>query len=362
MKNPRFWLGDAFICLPLVISVAGGCLFLKTLLPTFEKREADRVRSAYREIAMEIKDGEAEGARTCDPVTRKPCGRMSKGTWGHEASPSGHLVWYRPPKTPDPLGVVVAPIEPYDYRRLFWSVGVLILALMTLLTDIGLRFFRRCTRERDDFLAAAAHDLTTPLVGMRRLIGRDDGEAKRLNERMIRLVENIRDYLQMGGRRRAKRTAFPVGRAFDEAYELFRADFAESESGPVEVTGDRQIQVYADETLMVQVFWNLLGNELKYAAPLGRIRAEFCRKADRFVFVLSDHGPGMTAFQRRHAFDRYFRARTALQSGAGGFGIGLCTARDFARKCGGDLVVEANQPSGCVFVLSLPLARNLRSP
>ena len=56
----------------------------------------------------------------------------------------------------------------------------------------------------------------------------------------------------------------------------------------------------------------------------------------------------------RKAFDRYYRARTALTSGKGGFGIGLCTARAFARAMGGDLSVRANRPKGCVFTLKLP--------
>ena len=42
-------------------------------------------------------------------------------------------------------------------------------------------------------------------------------------------------------------------------------------------------------------------------------------------------------------------------SGKGGFGIGLCTAREFARAMGGDLTVRPNDPKGCVFTLSLPL-------
>ena len=45
----------------------------------------------------------------------------------------------------------------------------------------------------------------------------------------------------------------------------------------------------------------------------------------------------MTSGQMRKAFDRYYRAQTVLQSGKGGFGIGLCTAREFARAMGGDL-------------------------
>ena len=77
----------------------------------------------------------------------------------------------------------------------------------------------------------------------------------------------------------------------------------------------------------------------------GWVRAEFL-----------DGGKGMTPHERRHAFDRYYRAKTVLVSGKGGFGIGLCTARELSRAMGGDLTVAPNEPTGCVFTLTLPRA------
>ena len=63
----------------------------------------------------------------------------------------------------------------------------------------------------------------------------------------------------------------------------------------------------------------------------------------------------MTPRQMRRAFDRYWRAKTVLESGKGGFGIGLCTSREYARAMGGDLTVGSNAPKGCVFTLRLPM-------
>ena len=69
---------------------------------------------------------------------------------------------------------------------------------------------------------------------------------------------------------------------------------------------------------------------------------------------LADEGQGMTKRQMKKAFDRYYRSRTVLESGKGGFGIGLCTAKEFAVAMGGTLSVGANSPKGCVFTLELP--------
>ena len=108
--------------------------------------------------------------------------------------------------------------------------------------------------------------------------------------------------------------------------------------------------------MLVQILWNLLGNDLKYAAPYGRVRAVFSRGGGMVRMELADVGQGMTKQQRKKAFDRYYRSRTVLESGKGGFGIGLCTAREFAVAMKGTLTVKSNSPQGCVFTLELPAA------
>ena len=278
--------------------------------------------------------------------------------WGYVDAGERVMVWVE-----DSGGAVYgAPAERgfADTLRLclLWGAAAVVV-LVVALTAFCIRFFVRFAAERDDFLAATAHDLTTPLVGMRYMIGRSDGEARILNERMIRLVDNIKEFLRRGGRRiRPGREEFVLRRAFDEAYSLFAGDFAEEPSGPVSVTGETDIKVVADETLVTQIFWNLLGNALKYAAPYGAVEVRFMRRGGAVRVEFADEGPGMTPRQMRRAFDFYYRAQTAMSSGKGGFGIGLCTARDFARSMGGSLSVAANSPRGCVFALELPAARH----
>ena len=128
----------------------------------------------------------------------------------------------------------------------------------------------------------------------------------------------------------------------------------------VAIRADGVVEARGDATLVMQILWNLFGNDLKYAAPYGSVSVNVRRDGRLALVEFVDVGQGMTRREMRRAFDRYYRAKTVMQSGKGGFGIGLCTSREFARSMGGDLSVRANSPSGCVFTLSLPLLDSAR--
>ncbi|MGN0855520.1 MAG: sensor histidine kinase [Kiritimatiellia bacterium] len=370
------------LCLPTVLVVVLGVFFLIDRVPAIIRNERYRIQTEYREQALELKNHPETGFT----VTRGKSGgwakdrKMVPGYWGTVPAgtpvaaaggywgtvPAGRiLVWYVDEQnvcTAKLVGVV----EEVDFSFIFWGCGSFVLLLLVGITWMGVRYFVTYVRSRDDFMAATAHDLTTPLVGLRHMIGRNDQEAKELNERMIRLVDNIKDFLRLGGRRTTPKLAkTDVVKCFNAAYALFREDYRDLFDGAdvaFKTMGAVPVYVLADETLTVQILWNLLGNDLKYAAPYGKVWVEIARRDGMVQISFFDVGKGMTRGEMRKAFDRYYRAKTVLQSGKGGFGIGLCTAREFARQMGGDLTVRANQPQGCIFTLSLPAMEDLSPP
>ena len=353
MKNIRLFWNSVLISLPAVMLVAAVAYFLVDKVPQFERNEQRRVQQEYRDLAAEAKEkGEGEEFDFAKSGLKRGELKLKKEPWGYGRD----FVWYL--KGGKAYRVKVEPVEGFDFRTVFYPAGVLVALLFVAMTVFGVRYFWKFVKSRDDFLAATAHDLTTPLVGLRMMIGKCDDEAKRLNERMLLIVNNIKDFLKLGGQRR-KPELKPVDivALCKEAYGLFAADYEDSEGGAVAFDCGRlqsaAAETMADETMVLQILWNLFGNDLKYAAPYGKVFVRFAAD-ERFVRVeFVDEGQGMTPRQCRRAFDRYYRARTVLESGKGGFGIGLCTAREFARAMGGDLTVRANDPKGCVFVLSL---------
>ena len=328
-------------------------------VPDLIRAEHKRVLAEYRLVAVDLQSRTNELDRIALGKSWKPVGKMKPGRWGAEVEiygPGKAYVWYEDGSMA--CGTETEVIDETDFVAIFWIAGTFVLLLLSGMTAFGVKFFIDYVRSRDDFLAATAHDLATPLVGMRGAIGRSDADAKLLVERMLRLVDNLKAFLRLGGRRPAPvKEVFDVVEAVREAYGLFAADYAEEASGEVEFEGERGVLVEADRTVVVQIAWNLLGNDLKYAAPFGKVAVRFSKCGAMAKVEFMDEGQGMSAGEMHRAFDRYYRAKTVLESGKGGFGIGLCNARESAAAMGGSLSVRANVPHGCVFTLLLPLAK-----
>ena len=360
MRSIRFAINIALLLLPVVLVLLVGAYFWWKELPELVNQEKENLRLAYRMVALDVRDNRQNFAKAKRTSKWKIAGKMNPGRWGYvEDTHAGQaIVWYG--KDDNVSYVRTALHQPRDHEAMFWWVAALVFFIVLGATVLCIKYFVDYIRTRDDFIAATAHDLTTPLVGLRYALqfGRDD--APLIVERMIRLVNNLKDFLRLGGRNpKPNFENFDVVEAFASAYLLFAADYEEEESGPVKRTGLTELAVYADRLLVEQILWNLLGNELKYAAPYGAVSVNFSVDGDFAVVEFSDLGPGMTSKEMRKAFNRYYRAKTVMVSGKGGFGIGLCASKEAAQRMNGSLGVKANTPNGCIFTLKLPLKEKL---
>ena len=379
MSRSRLFWNSAALVAPAAALAVLGVYFLMHGVPRIVANERARVEAEARVIVdgmrrgelaptfvwehgLGVVEGDAGGLGEFPPgmtwkAWEKSAMRKGQSMWGVakvRAAP-GAVVWARDGKRILARGEELAET---DFAAIFWIGGPLALLILAGTTAFAVASLRAYVKSRDDFLAATAHDLATPLVGLRYMIGADDAEARLLNEKMLRLVENIKDFLRLGGRRRFEKEVFDLRGAYADAYRVFAADYRDLLGGEdVPVEGEERLEVEADPLKTVQILWNLLGNELKYAAPHGGVKARFSRNGGAACVEIMDEGPGMSPRDMRRAFDRYYRVSTVLESGKGGFGIGLCVSREFARAMGGSLSVRANSPRGCIFTLSLPLAR-----
>lgn len=110
-----------------------------------------------------------------------------------------------------------------------------------------------------------------------------------------------------------------------------------------------------DPLLIEQALCQILDNAAKYSQAGSTIRVEAGGTADQIVITVSDEGAGLSAEDRLHMFERFYRgARTRDTMGSG---LGLWIAQAFVVACGGTLDAEsAGVGRGTRMSMALPAA------
>ncbi len=209
------------------------------------------------------------------------------------------------------------------------------------------------------FLADAAHQLRTPVAGIRASIEAlvhtpSDERRERLldnlareSARLARLVTSLLRVAQLD------RNVVPTLERVDlptvlESEAARAADLAPSLR--VEVRADELPPLPLDADSIAEALANLLDNARRHAQRT--IIAELHRCPHEAVIYIRDDGPGVTAQDAEQIFERFVSLDTQ-----GGSGLGLPIARAIVRLHGGELSYEDGS-----FVLRLPLrsTRDLR--
>lgn len=220
---------------------------------------------------------------------------------------------------------------------------------------------RRTNEELASFTHAVAQDLRAPLAAIdgfsRALAERLPAEAgstprhyaARIRAgvaRMHGLLDALLELARVGGAgidaRRVDLTA--IARCTVEALRA-------SEAGR-DVVVDVQEGLFAvgDARLLRILLENLIGNAWKFSAARHPARIEVGRRDDGAFFV-RDNGIGLC----QERVDALFPAAPRLHTdtGAGGLGIGLASARRVAERHGGRLWAEAAADAGAMFCFTL---------
>ncbi len=117
---------------------------------------------------------------------------------------------------------------------------------------------------------------------------------------------------------------------------------------------------YANGNQIQQVLLNLIINA-RQAMPQGGdlLIALAHNEAEGMVELLvRDHGVGIAEDKLRHIFDPFFSTKRGPdESGKGGTGLGLSTARDIIESHRGRIRVESTVGVGTAFTIKLPVAR-----
>jgi signal transduction histidine kinase len=115
-------------------------------------------------------------------------------------------------------------------------------------------------------------------------------------------------------------------------------------------------RIQADGQRIAQVLTNLLGNALRYTPENGRVDVQLRAEAKSVVVAVTDTGPGISADDLPHIFDRFYRADKSRSREGGGSGLGLAIARGIIAAHGGRIWAESKTGQGTTLAFTLPVA------
>ena len=228
-------------------------------------------------------------------------------------------------------------------------------------------------RAQREFAGNVAHDLRTPLAGIRALaeygLAQRDPAAWReqlqrivaSEERATRLVEQLLA-LAMADEARDGVRLEPV--AVDAVVRrvllgsMARADAAGVDLGAAGI--DAPVLAQASPVLLEGVVANLVDNALRYgrgaAAPEVTVAVDGGRK-DIVSIVVADNGPGLDAAQRDALSQRWARGDAGAALGTGSSGLGLSIVSRYVELMAGTLRLESGDGGvGLRVVVTLPAA------
>ena len=119
-----------------------------------------------------------------------------------------------------------------------------------------------------------------------------------------------------------------------------------------ELVGEETI-VVCDRERVLQILGNLIENAVRYTPAKGVVTVRAGHEEAGAWFTVRDTGPGISAEQLPHIFERIFRAPDA-RSGLEGAGVGLAVAKGLVRLHGGRIWVETKLGEGATFHFTLP--------
>lgn len=229
---------------------------------------------------------------------------------------------------------------------------------------------REAVQLRDEFLSIAAHELKTPMTGLRgsaqlliRLFEQsnvvsDERILRRLtvinhqSAKMSRLVDQLLDVTRIEAGR------LTLDRAATDVVALVQgiagASQARGDRHVITVRAEGELIAFVDALRLEQVVTNLLDNAVRYSPEGGPIDVVVARSAsNQLSIAVTDHGIGIPPEHRSRVFDRFYQAHVGRH--LGGMGLGLYISREIVERHGGTLDAEYPLEGGTRFVVRLPI-------
>jgi len=221
----------------------------------------------------------------------------------------------------------------------------------------------RAEREHADLIATVAHELRSPLTGVKgftsTLLNKWDRfteEQRRLMleavdsdaDRLTRLIAELLDVARIdSGRLELRRVPTDLGELVRRRIDAKVVSGIEAERFELLMAEDLP-EAWVDPDKVGQVVDNLIENALRHGD--GKVTVTVRQDPDGLVLSVADEGPGVPPGQAHRIFGRFWKGAER-----GGTGLGLYVVNGIVEGHGGRVALVPPPEGGARFVVVLPL-------
>lgn len=218
----------------------------------------------------------------------------------------------------------------------------------------------RLDRERSDLVATVAHELRSPLTGVKGFVTTLLSKWEKLNdeqkklmlttvatdaERLSRLITELLDVARIDtGRLPLYRRDLDAGPLVERVVASVRAGTSRT---ILVVRPDGRVPAFADPDKLVQVVTNLVDNAVRHGEGTVRVALEDGPLGLRIV--VDDDGEGIPEELRARVFTKFWK-----HGARGGSGLGMYIVNGLVRVHGGELAIQDAPGGGARIVVDWP--------
>ena len=229
---------------------------------------------------------------------------------------------------------------------------------------------REKDKQKDEFLDTVAHELKTPITGIRAttelLMDDDDDMPEEIktqflknmlqdSDRLSRLIHNILDFEKLSKGRaqlniQKHNIRETIKRTFDSVNHI-----ATKKQVEMVMASNSDINAEYDEDRILQVLTNLLSNALKFVeVKKGKIIADYKYVKGYLEVTIKDNGKGIPKQDLPYIFDKFYQSDNQNIQKPEGSGLGLAISKQIVENHNGKIWVRNNEKSGVTFGFKLP--------
>jgi signal transduction histidine kinase len=261
------------------------------------------------------------------------------------------------------------------------GIYLFIFILIALLMLLGFAFIMytlnvelRLNKLKSEFISNVSHELKSPLTSIRMMTemlhhNRVQTEARKSayysamleeSEHLSHLIDNILDFSRMDDDRKKYDFA-------DLDLDELLCKFLESTRQRLQEPGfeirynppDQVPVIKADKNAILQVFYNLVDNAIKFSGTSRQIDISLFSRDDELLFCVKDYGIGISGKEQEKIFDRFYRGEEPQRLGIKGSGIGLTIVQKIIETHKGRLTLKSKPGEGSTFCMHLPINKNI---